>query len=173
MRGFVANVPWFLPAFIASIIVAVVAGPRVARRLGCSPAIGVLLLASVGLIVAATLTPLVDAIEGGVWSSGTCSTRRVGYATPATYLRLSEATLNVLLFVPLGIAIGLLPWSRRTAALVVSGLVLTLLVEGTQMLVPLLGRGCETADIVDNGTGLLLGVAMGRIGALAGHRVKG
>jgi glycopeptide antibiotics resistance protein len=163
MRGFLASVPWFVPGVVVTVVIALAAAPRVTTRLRCPTAVAVLLVGSIGLVCAATLTPLVGAIEEGIWSSGTCSTRRTGFAAPSTYLRVSDAALNVVLFVPLGVAIGLLPWSRSTAVLLMAGVGLSIAVEGTQMLLPVLGRGCETADIVDNTAGLVLGLAVGSI----------
>lgn len=40
---------------------------------------------------------------------------------------------------------------------------LPFVIEATQLLVPSLGRACESADVVDNLTGLVLGLAAGAV----------
>jgi glycopeptide antibiotics resistance protein len=74
----------------------------------------------------------------------------------------------VVLFLPLGLALGLVPpdrgWRRSAIAL---GLLSPFIVEGTQLLVRTLGRGCEAADIVDNLTGMVLGLVLGALCRLA------
>jgi hypothetical protein len=163
MRGFMYTVPLFLPALALAIVLAIVLARPLARRLDSTPLIAATLVAGLGLIVAATLTPLVDALEDGIVSSGACDTSRLGFAPIGSYLRISSVSLNVLLFVPFGLAAGLLPRSRRTTAILAAGLTLPLVVEVTQMLVPALGRGCEVGDIVDNTMGYLIGVLLGRM----------
>jgi len=65
--------------------------------------------------------------------------------------------------VPLGVVIGLLPCSRRKAALLVAAVALPFVVEGLQLVVTALDRACESADVADNLTGLVLGVALGSL----------
>jgi VanZ family protein len=81
----------------------------------------------------------------------------------AELTRINDSSLNVLLFVPLGIAIGLLAWSPRAAAILVAGLLLPFVIEATQAWLPALGRGCQSADVVDNITGLVVGLVIGRL----------
>ena len=66
-----------------------------------------------------------------------------------------------MLFMPLGIVLGLLPATPRNLALTVSFFLLTIAIELTQALVPALGRGCESADMVDNTVGLIIGLGFG------------
>jgi glycopeptide antibiotics resistance protein len=170
MRWFVETVPLFLPVLVLSVIVAVVSARGIARAAHILPMVAFLLVVSVGLVVAATLTPLETALADGVASSGTCDMSRVGWAPLSTYLRPTGAALNVVLFVPLGLALGLLPRGGRwTMAAVVAGFLSPLAVEALQLLLPALGRGCQAADVVDNVTGVVLGVAAGRVlGGLVG-----
>jgi len=69
--------------------------------------------------------------------------------------------VNILLFMPLGFGLALLPRTRRTALIVLAAFSITFLIELTQRLLPQLGRGCESADMVDNTVGLVLGLAVG------------
>jgi len=170
MRWFVETVPLFLPVLVLAFLAAAISATRIARSARIQPVVAFLLVVSVGLIVAATLTPLETALEDGVASSGTCDMERAGWAPLSMYLRPTGAALNVLLFLPLGMALGMLPRHRRWTMIAVgAGILSPLLVEGTQLLVPALGRGCQAADIIDNTTGVLLGLVAGRVlGGLVG-----
>jgi glycopeptide antibiotics resistance protein len=161
MRGFAMNVPLFLPVTALCLVIAYLVRRPVARRLGGSPFAAFLLVASLGVIVAATLTPISEALAEGVVSSGMCDTRRLGFASLSVYLRASDTSLNVLLFVPLGVALGLMPSSRLVLAITVGAFALSPAIELIQMSVPVLGRGCQTADVFDNTFGLVLGLVAG------------
>jgi hypothetical protein len=65
------------------------------------------------------------------------------------------------MFVPLRAAIGLVPRSRRKAAIVIAAIALPFGIETIQLLVPALDRACESADVVDNLTGLAIGLGGG------------
>ncbi len=67
----------------------------------------------------------------------------------------------MLLFVPLGITLGSLPWSRRSLATVAAAFLLSVVIESFQLLVPVLGRGCQSADVIDNTMGLVIGLTVG------------
>ncbi|MFO7531122.1 MAG: VanZ family protein, partial [Candidatus Limnocylindrales bacterium] len=75
--------------------------------------------------------------------------------------RVNAVSLNVLLFIPLGLAIGLLPRTRARRYLIVGGFALPVVVEATQSLITVLGRGCESADVFDNAMGMAIGLVMG------------
>jgi len=177
------SIPLLLPGLILSVVIALLAGGRVGRALGVGPVAGWLLIVSIGLVVVATLTPQAAALEIGHAGSGTCNLARFSFASLEEYGSGHEATGNVLLFVPLGVAIGWLPRSRPKAVLLALAIALPFVVETTQMLLPVLDRACESADVVDNllglATGLVLGAAAGlvvrrglrsRSGPVAGDR---
>jgi len=65
------------------------------------------------------------------------------------------------MFMPFGLAIGLLARSRPKALLVIVAIALPFVIETTQLLVPALERGCQSADVIDNLTGLALGLLIG------------
>ena len=161
MRQFLTNVPLFLPAVVLSVAVAMVLASGVARWLSTRPSIAFFGLVSFGVIIAATLTPGSEALMSGVASSGGCDMSRVGIIPLSDLTRVSEPSLNILLFVPLGIALGLLPWTRRSMAVVAIAVLLPLAIELIQAVATDLGRGCESADVVDNLTGLLVGLVVG------------
>jgi hypothetical protein len=167
MRGF--NVlPWLLPGLVASAIVGGLVARRVGRMFATGPAIGWGLVVAFGLIVAATLTPLRGGFELDTSGIGTCDFSRIGIAPLGQLLRLGDTSLNVLLFMPLGFTIGLVPRSRRRNVLAVVAIAVPFAIETTQLLLPILGRGCQSADVFDNLTGLVVGWIVG-----AGARILG
>jgi len=151
----------FLPGILATLVVGLATARPIGRRLGSSPALGWALVVSVGIILSATITPSYDALRHGAVGSGACDLS--GLAPPAwgDLRRLSDALLNVLLFVPLGFAIGLLPPSPARSRLVILAYALPLGVETLQLIVVQLGRECESADVLNNLVGLTAGLAAG------------
>lgn len=157
------NVPWFWPGVVVSLIVGTIAARRLAPALDLRPAHTAALVFSVGLIISATLTPLSGALLFGNVGTGTCDLSRFGLP-PLTDLRgLNDTTLNLMLFVPLGVAIGLVPSAPVRAAMLLLAVLFPFVIEMTQLLVPLLDRGCQSADIVDNLLGLVVGFGGGMI----------
>jgi hypothetical protein len=167
MRGF--NVlPWLLPGLVFSAIVGTLVARRVGRTFATGPAVGWALVVAFGLIVSATLTPLRGGLEFDTSGIGTCDLSRIGIAPLGQLLRLGDTSLNVLLFMPLGFTIGLVPRSRRRNVLAVVAVAAPFAIETTQLLLPVLGRGCQSADVFDNLTGLVVGWIVG-----AGARILG
>lgn len=163
MTEWVAQLPWLIPGCLLALVVSTLASGRVARWLGCGPALAWLLIMSVGVIVAGTLTPLAvgSALERS--HPGSCDLSRIGPPSLVQLLGPGDALGNILMFVPLGFLIAVLPRSRRKAAVLVCAAALPLVIEVTQLLVIPLGRACESADVVDNLTGLVIGLAAGTV----------
>jgi glycopeptide antibiotics resistance protein len=167
--GEILTIPWLLPGAAISIVVGFAASGRVGRALGVRQAVAWVMVLSLGVIVAATLTPQWEALEFGARGSSSCDMSRLGLAPLEEFLQPTESNGNVLLFIPLGATIGLLPRSRRKAAVVIAAITLPFAIETIQLLVPALDRACESADVVDNLTGLAVGLAGGTVvGRLAG-----
>lgn len=166
MRGF--NVlPWLLPGLTVSALVGFVVSRRVGRYFGTVRSLGFGLVVAFGLVVSATLTPLRSGLELDAAGIGTCDLSRLGIIPLQQLLRISDPSLNVLLFIPLGLAIGLVPGSRRKRVLAVLAVLSPIAIESAQLLLPILGRGCQSGDVVDNLTGLLLGWLIGTGGRLS------
>jgi glycopeptide antibiotics resistance protein len=158
-----ANLPWFLPGFAASVVVGYLVRHRAARFLGASPILGWAVVVSLGIVASATLTPLHErTFAGGAQAAG-CDFSRVGLTSLEDILELGDTFLNILLFIPLGAALALLPRSRRKAWLMVSALVLPVAIETTQLIATPLDRACQSADVVDNVSGLLIGFVVGSV----------
>jgi hypothetical protein len=165
------NLPWLLPGLAVSLLVGLALSGPIGRRLGIARAHAVALVASFGLIVSATLTPNArEPAEDVVL--GACDLSRVGLIPLADLMRVSDPSLNVLLFVPLGVAIGLLPRRSMRLTFLAGAIALPFLIEAIQYAVPAIGRGCQSADVVDNLAGLAVGFVVGVVGlALAPTRL--
>ena len=164
MRSFVGAVPWFLPGVALWTVLATLASKPLARFLETKRVIAFGLLMSVGLIVFATLSPNAPSANTGV-----CDLSRIGFASLTTLRYDYDAGANIVLFLPLGFMLGLLPRTRQNVAIMLGAFSFTVLIELTQLLVTDLGRGCETADMVDNTVGLAIGLAAGMVVTLIGR----
>jgi glycopeptide antibiotics resistance protein len=153
----------FWPGIAVSAVVALVLAARVARLIHANRQLAWALMMATGIVLVATVTPSREAFLHGTSGSGTCDMSRIGLASLAELTELGPTTLNVLLFVPLGFSLALLPSSRTKTALVLGALVLPLLIETTQLLIPAFDRACQSKDVVDNITGLLTGLAAGAV----------
>jgi glycopeptide antibiotics resistance protein len=160
MRGMVSVLPWAPPGLIASMVVGVAVSGWLARRIGSGRAVAWGLFVGFGLVFAATLTPLRDGLELGA-SVGTCDFQRVGIAPLDELFRIGDTSLNVLLFMPLGFALGLIPASRRRNVVLILAVATPFAIETWQLLLPVLARGCQSADVFDNLTGLFIGGIIG------------
>lgn len=169
IRGEDAAIPWFLPGVAVSAAISLVAGGRAARWLATRRAVGTLLLFAAGIVVSATLTPGggEDAAAAASRGAVSCDFSRIGLPPLGLLRGLNEVSLNVVLFAPLGFAIGLLPRSRRTLAVVLAAIAFPFVIEATQALVTPLGRGCESADVIDNLLGLVGGMVVGVVARTA------
>ena len=147
-------------ALITTVVAAMALAPRLARRLGTAEWVARLLVFGFGFALSWTLLPDAEGLQG-IGSDGGCSTARIGLIPWRELTSLNESSLNVALFVPLGIAVGLLPMTRTAALVALAALSLTFVIETVQLLARALGRGCETADIFDNLLGLAIGILVG------------
>jgi hypothetical protein len=156
----VSSVSWFLPGVALSLLAALVIAPAAARALGASDMIAGLLILGVGAILAATITPIGTQPETRA-SEQLCDLTKTAFVPMAELLTVNDRTLNIALFAPLGATIGLLPASRRRRTVVAAAIGLPFGIEALQLLAPVLGRGCESSDVIDNLTGLALGLGVG------------
>jgi VanZ family protein len=153
--------PWFLPGLAIAAVIALAVAGRVARRLRTKSWVAFLLVTSAGAVLAATIPPKEGGFSGRPPAAGRCDFGRVGLAPLSEYVHLGDTSLNLILFVPLGLAIGLLGRSPTTARVFAAAVVLSPAIEAIQSLVPMLGRGCQSQDVVDNLLGLGIGVVLG------------
>jgi VanZ like protein len=151
----------FWPGVVVTTVVAILLGGSVARRLRTVAPVGFLLLFGFGLIASATLTPSRDALRFGALGNPTCDLTRIGLVPLDALLHVRDPAFNVALYLPLGLAIGLLPGGRARRGLIAVGLLLSPVIELTQLAVRPLGRACQTSDMSDNLTGVVVGLFLG------------
>jgi hypothetical protein len=162
--------PWVVPAFLlwcAVLAVGWVMGHRAAVRRGeVGPrAATVLFWCAVGVMLAVTLTPGSGSVDFGYWDrhvsfwGHSCLPQwpRTGFGLWAPN---PERRANVLLGVPLGMSAGFCGGARGWAVTApVIALLLPGLVELGQAALPL-NRVCAVLDVVDNVSGVLIGLAV-------------
>ena len=162
--------PTILPVAILAIVLATLLCTAVAHRLGTGRRVAWLLMASLGFILALTIAPSRQALTVGMTGPVACDLSRIGPASLATYARMDDPFLNILVFVPFGLAVGLLPAGRAKWSILVAAVLLSPAIETTQALVVAMGRSCESGDIFDNLFGLAIGVAVGLLARAALRR---
>ncbi len=154
------------PGAVPGALIAVVLALAVARWQNddrrVQSGVAALLLLAAGLVLSVTLTPSGEALAGAATHRlVTCDVSRFTPLTPAALSRLTDESLNVYLFIPLGIAVAFLPASRWRLLCGLAAILLPIVIETIQAVIPALGRVCQSGDVVDNWTGLALGLAMG------------
>lgn len=160
------DLPWLLPGAAIALIVSVAMSGAVSRVLGARRPIAWVTVLSLGMILAATLTPQSAALAFGAVGTASCDFSRIGLAPLHELLRFDETSLNVLLFVPLGASLAFIPRSRLKVVVLIAAIALPFTIETTQLLLPILDRACESADVIDNLTGLAIGLAGGVVARL-------
>jgi glycopeptide antibiotics resistance protein len=161
--GEMLAVPWLLPGAAISVIVSIAASDAFGRALRVRRPVAGAMVLSLGVILAATMTPQREALAFGAQGSSSCDFSRIGLAPLSELLRFGDTSGNVLMFIPLGVTIALVPRSRRKLALLIAAIALPFAIETAQLLLPVLDRACESADVVDNLTGLVVGLGGGVI----------
>ena len=173
LRLYATVLPWFLPGVVVALVLGVPLSRPVARALGAPRAVAYLLAVSVGAILAATLPPGAGGFDRLADEHGGCHLQRLWLADAHAYLSVSEVSLNVLLFVPLGVALALLPRSTRARTVAIAALALPIAIEALQVVLTPLGRACESGDVVDNLIGLVIGLIIGGVLSLVIRLVRG
>ena len=158
---FFVSVPWFLPGIVVWAPAALMLTPSVAGALRSSRLVVFVMLVSFGGVILATLTPTAVALSGASVQSEACSLQRVGLPPVAELTAAHDTLRNVLLFLPLGFTLGLLARTRRAVALVALAYALPFAIEAFQLVVTSMGRGCQSADVIDNAIGLTIGLVIG------------
>ncbi len=157
---FFESVPLFLPGVIVWVLLSAFLAPTVARLLGAHRVPVFLVLISFGFVVMATLTPTASFVSGADPSAG-CDLSRLGIPPLSELTTVNDTLRNVLLFIPLGFTLGLLPRTRATLWLILLAYLLPAIIEALQLVLTPLQRGCQSADVIDNALGLTIGLVVG------------
>jgi hypothetical protein len=152
------NSPLLIPGVAIAFIVGVALAQPMAARTGLSPFLAGMLVFAVGAIVAITLTPGSGAgFFGRSWCGGLRPPPRLGELLSIS----SEHGLNIALFVPLGVLIGLIPRPRPFVVAALAAGAMPIVIEWIQYSVPRLDRICQTWDALENLMGLVIGLGIG------------
>jgi len=151
----------FWPSVVVALVLALLVSRWLARWMHRPWAVAFALVFSIGVIVAATLTPGRDALLFGIPGTGSCDLSHIELPGLRELLSPNDTSLNVILFLPLGVVIGYLARSRLALGLLAAGVALPFAIEAIQLVLTPLGRTCQAVDVVDNLTGLFLGLAVG------------
>lgn len=149
----VVDLDRFVPAVIVAIVLGLPGGITWARVARVPLPLGVATAASLGVVLAATLSPAGWIPESGT-GIGTCDLQHWWPGTIDLFVP-SEETLNLALLAPLGFCLGLHRTSRARNLAILFAIGLPILVELGQLSFPALGRYCDSLDVVDNEIGLV------------------
>lgn len=156
------HLPYFFEVFAVGLLLAVLLTIPVARLVRLPRFLVLGLLASLALVVAATLTP--DASSG---ITDGCITQLISPLPTTDLQELDQRTMNTGLFVPLGFFVGLALVRGRWWILGAAA-ALPFLIEVIQLNWAAVHRSCQFQDLVDNLWGLALGCLIGGLLGLAG-----
>ncbi len=163
----------FWPGVVVAVVVAALASGWMAGAMRRPRPVAFGLAFSVGVIIAATLTPGRDALLFGIPGSGRCDLSDMALPTIVDLRTFNDTSLNVLLFLPLGLTVGYAEASRRTLALALASLAFPPAIEAIQLVVTPLGRSCQSVDVVDNLTGLVAGLALAGLASAIARLARG
>jgi hypothetical protein len=161
------GLPYLVPGSILAVALGIVASGAVARWLHAPRAVALLGLVSLGVIVSATMTPLAAGLVPPPADVRSCDLSRLAPATLSDLAASADVILNIALFAPLGLAVGMVPASKRKLVVLLALATLPVVIEAVQLQVGELRRGCEGADVVDDLTGLAIGLVAGELLRLA------
>lgn len=165
LRLILQALPWTGPAIVGGAFLGMVSMWPFARRRSLSDRIGLALVLwclTVALVV--TLSPVKNdyfgvPTAGCDWSVWTPLDRHYWFSS-------GSRPPNVWLFLPAGVGVMLLDRVWRKIAGLLLLIALPPVIETVQDRYPQLKRSCSSQDVVDNWTGLALGVAVGIVLAL-------
>ena len=167
----ISALPWFGPGVLLAMLIAIPGCLVVGRLLGVRRPLAWAIIVCLGIILSATLTPLRGVLDPSAIAGAGCDLSRFTPPPMWVLLHLDDSSLNVALFIPLGIAIGLVPTAGPRTGLLIVSVALPFAIEITQLIVPLLDRGCQSGDVVDNLSGLFVGLVIGVGGRVLGSEI--
>lgn len=161
MLRYLSALPFALPALVVGIVVSALIAKRVGKWINEHPAPVFLWLASLALVLSATLTPSGHAI--GI-EQGLLTTRVWTWSLPSpnALFSVNWQSMNLLLFAPLGFASGLFAHRRRIVWIGVLAVLTSVVVEILQFLViPLHRAQFNSATVLIGWVGISIGLIAG------------
>ena len=171
LRYFTA-LPFAVPALAAGIIVSALVAKHIARRIHERPVLVFLWLASLALVLSATLTPSSHAIGLDV---GLQTTRVWTWSlpSPGALKSVNWQSMNLLLFVPLGFASGLFTYRRYVLQFGAFAILVSVIVEIVQFVVIPLGRAqFNSATVLIGWAGIAIGLLVGVLLSTVKRRIR-
>ena len=153
----------FAPGLELAVLFGLAGGVLWARVARQRLLVGIAAAMSLGVILALTLARAGPIPDGGAVGIGQCDVRQWTPGRLDELLVIGEASLNVALFIPLGVSIAFHRPPARRGIVLLFAAALPFLIELAQLKLPALGRYCDSMDIADNELGLLLGFAVAAI----------
>lgn len=155
--------PGFVPGTLLAVVISFVVNGLVSKALYVRRSLALGIIITLGLILSATLTVGGEGLIHGISDVKCCNFKRLMLAPVAELLAVNETSLNVFLFVPFGLAIGLIHRSPRKVSILVTAFFLPFGIETVQLLMPVMNRTCQSADVIDNLFGLVVGFLLGTL----------
>ncbi|WP_219921814.1 VanZ family protein [Brevibacterium oceani] len=171
LRYFTA-LPFAVPALAAGIIVSALVAKRIARRIHERPVLVFLWLASLALVLSATLTPSGHAFG---LDEGLRTTRVWTWSlpSPGALSSVNWQSMNILLFAPLGFTSGLFTRRRHIARFGTLALLVSVIVEIVQFTVIPLGRSqFNSATVLIGWAGIAIGLLVGVLLSAVIRRIR-
>jgi glycopeptide antibiotics resistance protein len=153
--------PGFFPGTLLAVVISVATSGLVSKVLYVSRCLAFSLIITLGLILSATLTVGEEELIKSSNEVRCCDFTRLAPVSVAELLALNETSLNVFLFVPFGLVIGLIHHSPRKVPILVAAIALPFCIETVQLLIPVMNRTCQSEDVIDNLFGLVVGFILG------------
>ncbi len=153
-NAWLSNMSGLLPNLAATVVLAIVVGLVAAPRLRLSRIAAVVWLLCLSAPVALTWTKADGGQQqiGCAWSTGWWELNQ--------FFTDVDVVPNIVLLIPAGAAAAVFPRGpRRWSALLVA-LMVPLIIETGQALMPWLNRTCQVGDIGNNMLGVLIGFAV-------------
>ncbi|MBP0452746.1 MULTISPECIES: VanZ family protein [unclassified Kitasatospora] len=157
------TMPMFWPGLLCSLVPAALLNRPVGRLLRAHWAVAFVLLLALGGVVTLSLLP---DTQGPFWEYSRfavrhCTLTGARLRPPGEWMTSRQADLNILVFLPIGLAAALAGTKPRVVAVLAVAVALPFVVELAQYAVPAIGRACDMQDVADNLLGLALGAALG------------
>lgn len=161
MSIYFSALPFALPAFVVGAVISALLAKHLGAKIKEQTLVVFLWLASLVLILSATLTPTVHALE---MDKDLLTTRVWTWAlpSPSAPFTVNWQSMNLVLFTPIGIASGLFTQRRNVTSLALCAYFVSVLVEVIQYLVLPLGRAqFNSTTVVIGWVGITVGLALG------------